>query len=74
MAKKITDEQILEVLQDPKYKSEKERAEALGVKVGGTINNRFRAIREQYGLPDPEPSKRGRPKKDQGGGIRSAAV
>lgn len=62
----VTDEQILEVLRDPQYTSEKQRAEALGITPNSGTNNRFRAIREQYGIPEPEPPKKpGRPKKVQ---------
>lgn len=60
---KYTDQQILAVLKDPSYKSNRQRAIALGTLPNGGMNRRINEVREKYGLPEPEPSKIGRPAK-----------
>jgi len=63
--RKVTDEQILEVLRDPQYTSESQRARALGMGTGSTLNNRFKALREKHGIEQPATRKGGRPKKGE---------
>lgn len=63
MAKsKVTEEQIVEVLRDPQYTSERQRCLALGIMLGGFNMKRFDEIRQKYGIPKPEPGKGGKPR------------
>lgn len=68
---KLTEEQIVAVLRDLQYKSERQRAIALGATPGSGINNRFKAIRKQYGIPEPEPARIGRPKEAEASGSQT---
>lgn len=57
---KVTEEQIVKVLRDPLYTSDRQRALALGQTPSGAHTKKFRELREKYGIPQPEAGKRGR--------------
>lgn len=58
---KYSNEQLLELLKDPKYKSNRQIAIALGKKsIDGALNERLNQLREDNGIPKPS-GKRGAP-------------
>lgn len=61
MSTKITEDQIVKVLRDPQYKSERQRSLALWPTPSGSHITKFREIRKKYGIPEPEAPIKGRP-------------
>ena len=58
---KITEEQIVKVLRNSRYISERQRAIALWSIPSGSHIKKFRELRKKYGIPESEPGKRGKP-------------
>jgi hypothetical protein len=56
----VTEEQIIRVLRNPQYTSERQRCIALGIVPSGSQIKKFNTLRKRYGIPDPEPGKRGK--------------
>lgn len=55
---KVSDEQIIEKLQDPIFTSYRQIAIDLGITPSGDFNNRCRQLSKKNGLPEKEQKKR----------------
>lgn len=55
---KVTDQEVLEVLRDPGYKSDSARCIALNITPNGGIYKRFKRLRAEHGIPEKEKKKK----------------
>lgn len=68
---KLTEEQIIKVLRDPQYTSERQRCVALGLTASGSYSKKFQALRKKHGIPEPEPAKPGKQvKRDEADALK----
>lgn len=51
--------EYVKVLRDPQYTSERQRCMALGVTPSGGTQRKLQELRNKYGIPEPEPWKKG---------------
>lgn len=55
---KVTDKEVLKVLQDPGYKSDSARCIALDITPNGGVYKRFRRLRAEHGIAEPVKKKK----------------